>query len=110
MIASASKHGVPLWVGYYRRALPRFLKIQQLLLEGAIGDVRFVTSRQYAPLTRPDSANGAMAWRLDPLLSGGGLFFEGACHTLDILDFLLGPIVEVRGFTIKAGHIVRRTL
>jgi predicted dehydrogenase len=71
MIASASRHGVPLWVGYYRRALPRFLKIQQLLQEGTIGAIRFVTSRQYAPLIHPDPENSAMAWRLDPSRSGG---------------------------------------
>ena len=29
--------GAPLWVAYYRRALPRFLFIRQLLAEGAIG-------------------------------------------------------------------------
>ena len=36
---------VPLWVGYYRRALPRFLAVRDLLAGGAIGDVRAVTSR-----------------------------------------------------------------
>ena len=36
-----------------------------------------------------------------------GLFFEGACHTLDILDFLLGPIVEVRGVSDNQGSAYR---
>ena len=37
-------------------------------------------------------------WRLDPARSGGGIFFEAVGHTLDILDFILGPIESVRTF------------
>lgn len=37
-------------------------------------------------------------WRLRPELSGGGLFVDLASHTLDILDYLLGHIGEVKGF------------
>jgi predicted dehydrogenase len=37
-------------------------------------------------------------WRLDPVQSGGGIFFEAVGHTLDILDFVLGPIEETRAF------------
>ena len=32
-----------------------------------------------------------------PEISGGGLFVDLACHTLDILDFLFGEIASVRG-------------
>ena len=32
----------PLWVAYYRRALPRFLKVRELLRDGAIGRVTSV--------------------------------------------------------------------
>jgi predicted dehydrogenase len=97
MIGAAKANGVPLWVAFYRRALPRFLKVKELVEDGAIGEVRLVTSRLFAPLL-DQKANPGFAWRIDPAKSGGGLFFEGACHTLDFLDFMFGPIVEVRGF------------
>lgn len=96
MIAAARRNGVPLWVGYYRRALPRFLKIKALIDDGAIGAVRHVTVTHRAPA--PAAAGGAPPWRIDPAVSGGGLFFDVGCHTLDCLDFLLGPIAEARGF------------
>lgn len=32
-----------------------------------------------------------------PEIAGGGYFYDMACHTLDILDFMLGPISEVSG-------------
>ena len=99
MIAACRAHAVPLWVGYYRRALPRFVAVRDLIESGAIGPVRMVTSRQTQRLL-PQAAPAGTAppWRVNPALSGGGLFFEGACHTFDILDFLFGPIESVRGF------------
>ena len=39
MIDAFRQRSVPLWVAYYRRALPRFLKVRELLREGAIGRV-----------------------------------------------------------------------
>ena len=97
MIDACRGAGVPLWVGYYRRALPRFLKVRDLVESGAIGPVRIVITRL---LQRPPAAtsDGAVPWRVDPALSGGGFFFEAVCHTLDFLDFLFGPVETVRAF------------
>jgi predicted dehydrogenase len=76
MIEACRDAGVPLWVGYYRRALPRFLKVRDLVESGAIGQVRMVISRQFA--RAPKIADGdALPWRIDPakrrrfLLRGG---------------------------------------
>jgi len=105
MIAACRAAGVPLWVGYYRRALPRFLAVRDLIAGGAIGEVRMVISRQFQRLPGVEQfADGAVPWRVNPELSGGGFFFEAACHTFDFLDFLFGPIAEVRAF---AGNQAR---
>jgi predicted dehydrogenase len=96
MLAACRKAGVPLWVAYYRRALPRFLKVRELLQSGIIGPVRMVTSRQFQPQRRPEEANpGSPPWRIDAARSGGGLFVDMASHTLDFLDLLFGPIETV---------------
>ncbi|SDN70995.1 Gfo/Idh/MocA family protein [Bacillus sp. OK048] len=95
MIAACEAAGVPLYVSYYRRAQPRFLKIKELLENQAIGDVRFVSTTQYQPVL-VDEKN--IPWRVQPDLAGGGLFFDLASHTIDMLDFLLGPIKDVQGF------------
>ena len=96
MIEVCRDAGVPLWVGYYRRALPRFLRVREMVESGAIGPVRLVISRQLARAPRIEEAK-PLPWRVDAARSGGGFFFEGACHTFDFLDFAFGPIVEVRG-------------
>ena len=95
MIDACRAAGVPLWVGYYRRALPRFLKVRDLVESGAIGPVRMVLRACCSVRLRP--SDGAVPWRVDPALSGGGFFFEAVCHTLDFLDFLFGPVETVRG-------------
>jgi len=99
MIDACRAAKVPLWVGYYRRALPRFLAVRDLIESGAIGPVRMVVTRMFQRLPAPAQfAGGNVPWRVDPALSGGGFFFEGACHTLDFLDYLFGPVETVRGF------------
>lgn len=93
---------LPLHVAYYRRALPRFRKVKEWLDEGAIGSVRGVSIllAKPAPADGPDGA----PWRVRPELSGGGLFLDLASHTLDLLDFLLGPIAEARGMAANQGR------
>jgi len=86
----------PLFVAYYRRALPYFLEAQALLASGVLGRVTAVNVRFLSGGCRDvDGAN--LPWRLITKESGGGLFMDLACHTLDILDFLLGPLEDVSG-------------
>ncbi len=96
MIAACRDAGVPLWVAYYRRALPRFLKVKELLESGAIGELRAVTILLIQPA--PSFPPGEIPWRLQPEIAGGGLFVDLASHTLDFLDYLIGPIRSARGF------------
>ena len=98
MIRACEAAGVPLWVGYYRRRLPKFLKIQELLEQGAIGDVRSVLVRYYQPPKQSDAFPDQRSWRVDPEIAGAGLFLDLGSHMLDILDYLLGPISGVQGF------------
>jgi predicted dehydrogenase len=90
---------VPVFVAYYRRALPRFAKVRELLFdEQAIGAPRalhVVCAKPHQPcLGDPQGAH----WHVRPEISGGGLFMDIGCHTLDILDWLFGPIASVNGF------------
>lgn len=98
MIDACKGAGVPLYVAYYRRAQPRFLKIKELLENNVIGDIRLVRTTQFQQVSQEIIDSNDVPWRLQPDISGGGLFFDLASHTLDILDFLLGPIKTVQGY------------
>lgn len=101
MVNACDRAGVPLFTAYYRRSLPNFLKIQSLLNDGVIGDVRYVKILLNKTL-EPDivwaSANSDN-WRVVPEISGGGYFYDLAAHQLDMMDFLFGPIQHAHGIT-----------
>jgi predicted dehydrogenase len=87
--------GVPLFVAFYRRRLPRFVAAKELLDKGRLGQITGVAYR-YAHARWEGSAS-ELPWRLRPEHSGGGFFLDLGCHTLDVLDFLLGPLRNVSG-------------
>jgi predicted dehydrogenase len=98
MVEAFRSRNLPLWVAYYRRALPRFQIVRDQLRDGSVGRLTSVHVHVTAPpLTGPDAAN----WRIVPSLSGAGLFFDLASHCLDLLDFLIGPITDVSGFAVN---------
>lgn len=97
MVEVFQRAGVPLFVAYYRRALPRFHKVKELIEAGAIGEPRFVTITLHRPPQATDS-DPTQNWRVDPAVSGGGYFVDLAAHQLDFLDHLFGPVVEASGF------------
>jgi 1,5-anhydro-D-fructose reductase (1,5-anhydro-D-mannitol-forming) len=92
--------GVPLWVAYYRRALPRFLKVRDLLSAGAIGRV---TSIHIQITDRLATGETAATWHFNPVDAGAGLFLDLGSHCLDLVDFLVGPIADARGFALNTG-------
>jgi predicted dehydrogenase len=95
MIEACAAAGVPLFVAYYRRALPKFRKVKELVEAGAIGPVRCVQVTLYRKANVYDP--NRLPWRVQPQLAGGGHFVDLAAHTLDYLDYLLGPIQAVQG-------------
>jgi predicted dehydrogenase len=97
MIDACRAANVPLFVAYYRRALPRFLRIKELIDSGAIGDVRLVDIIFHQPLSREDLDPARLPWRVDRAIAGGGRFVDLASHMLDFLDFVLGPVRQVHG-------------
>ena len=106
IIQACEKANVPLFSAFYRRALPRFLKIKTLLDEGQIGNARGVNLRLYQPPSAQDR-KGAKQWRVDPTISGGGYFVDLGAHMIDLLQYMLGPIVSAVGFSSNHGKLYK---
>ncbi len=105
MIAAAKDNGVSLFAAYYRRALPYFLKVKELLDAGAIGAPRVVHLHLFKPGPDRKLPEHELPWRFKPQIAGGGLFVDVGSHQLDILDFLFGPITSVHGQAVnQAGR------
>ena len=92
--------GVPLYIGHYRRALPRFLKIRKMLKSNIIGDVTDIDFYLNRIFSQKEADN---SWLYNPVLSGGGKYYDIAPHTVDIIQFLFGNITEVQGSARNLG-------
>jgi predicted dehydrogenase len=105
MIDACLNAQVPLFVAYYRRRLPLFLEVKDLLDAGAVGDPRTVSVTLLKPPPELGDDPNDVPWRVRPEIAGAGLFFDVGSHMLDILDFLLGPIASVNGEATNQGGL-----
>ena len=96
--------GVPCFVAYYRRYLPYFQKVKEIVESGQIGKVVGVQIRFAVPPRDLDYNRKQLPWRVQRDIAGGGYFYDLAPHQLDLLQEIFGPITRVSGFcTNRAG-------
>lgn len=87
---------IPLFSAYYRRSLPRFLKVKEWIATGKIGTVRHIRWHLRKPPSQLD-LSGAYNWRTDAKVAPGGYFDDLASHGLDLFVYFLGEIEIASG-------------
>lgn len=98
--------GVPCYVAYYRRYLPYFQKVKEIVHAGTIGTVTNVQIRFSVPPRELDyGSQQSLPWRLQPDISGGGYFYDLAPHQLDLLQDIFGIIVKAHGYCANRAHL-----
>lgn len=100
----------PLFVAYYRRALPRFVQVREILLSRRLGALRTIQHTYQGRVSRhgqPNAGPSEASWRETVAQSGGGLFLDLGSHVLDLIDYLCGPLSDVHGL---ASHRSSRAL
>ncbi len=98
--------GVPCFVAYYRRYLPYFQKVKEIIENGTIGNVVNVQVRFSVPPRDLDFQSGKeMPWRLQPDIAGGGYFYDLAPHQIDLLQNLFGVITRAHGYPANRAHL-----
>jgi predicted dehydrogenase len=93
-----------LTVAHYRRAVPMFLRVKELLDSGIIGDVRTVQIRMWQSIKPALVADVADNWRVNPELSGGGYFHDLAPHQLDLMLFYFGEPEKYCGYSLNQSN------
>jgi len=99
IVRVAEETHVPCFVAYYRRTLPYFLRVKQMIDDGKLGKISGVQIRFAVPPSQKDFNPDALPWRVKKEIAGAGYFYDLAPHQFDLLDFILGPISETQGFT-----------
>lgn len=97
---AAKKRGVKLSVAHYRRQMPIFKKIKELIDTGAIGNTLSINLvfRQHGSDKLENN------WRLDPSVSGGGYFHDLAPHQLDLIYYYFKAPVLINGISGNVAH------
>jgi predicted dehydrogenase len=98
MMTACEQAGVSLWVAYYRRSMPRFLKIKDMIENGTIGDIVAVSLQHFRQTNiQPNTSELDLHWHHIPEISGGGALVDMGSHQIDILNYFFGNIVDVEG-------------
>lgn len=98
---AAKAYDTKLSVAHYRRQLPLFKKIKELLDNHYIGDIRFINLQLLQPNRADASERATYNWRLEPSISGGGYFHDLAPHQLDLLYYFFDEPVYISGISLN---------
>ena len=99
---------VPCFVAYYRRYLPYFQKVKEIIENGTIGKVINVQIRFSVPPRDLDYKNEKeLPWRLQPDIAGGGYFYDLAPHQIDLLQNIFGVITRAHGYPANRAHLYK---
>lgn len=87
-------------VAHYRRFLPLYSKVKELLECNLLGDIKYVDIRFLQPHNFHSKAN----WRLDKALSGGGYFHDIAPHQIDLMYYFFGDYAQATGLAVNQSR------
>ncbi len=104
---TSKETSVPCFVAYYRRYLPYFRKVKELIESGQIGKTLNVQLRFSVPPRELDYNRSNMPWRLQPDIAGGGYFYDLAPHQIDLMQELFGVITRAHGYTTNRGGLYK---
>lgn len=96
---------IPCFVAYYRRYLPYFLKVKELVKSGVIGNIINIQIRFACPPRDLDYNSTSLPWRVQRDIAGGGYFYDLAPHQIDLLQEIFGPIVRAKGYSTNRGGL-----
>jgi len=110
MIDELKHRNIKFYPAYVSRAHERTQVLQKLLQDGIIGDkiVNVKYTQVGSSLARGLDDNGSKSsndipWRLNAQYSGGGLIMDMGCHVLDRLDYLFGPLLNIKSTVLRKG-------
>lgn len=104
MIDEKTKWQGKVTVAHYRRALPLFMEVKKIIHQNTLGKISAIKIKMLQQPANPLIAKTHENWRLNPAISGGGLFYDLAPHQLDILFWIFGKPIACTGSSKNIGN------
>ena len=79
-------------IAHYRRTLPVFVKVKELIDSNSIGKISSVLIDVKQSKNANLIAKTEVNWRLNPEISGGGYFHDIAPHQIDLMCYYFGEV------------------
>jgi UDP-N-acetyl-2-amino-2-deoxyglucuronate dehydrogenase len=102
IISECEKHGVKLGVVFQSRFHEASQRLKRAIDAGRFG--RLTVGDAYVKWYRSQQYYDSKAWRGTWALDGGGALMNQAIHSVDLLQWLMGPVAEVEAHTARLAH------
>ena len=103
IVEAANRTGVKVCIAHYRRELPLFKKVKEIINSKILGDIRVVIMQMLQPHNAAIITQTTDNWRVDPEVSGGGLFHDLAPHQIDLMYHFFGEVKSGNGISLNQG-------
>ncbi len=104
LIAAAGAAGVKVGVFFQDRLKPAMVELKSAIERGRLGTPVLASGR--VKWYRPPEYYAQSRWRGTWALDGGGALMNQGIHTVDLLSWLLGPVVRVSASTATRVHAI----
>ena len=105
VIAAADRGGVKVGVFFQDRLKPDIAAMKATIASGRLGTPIFAGG--HVRWYRPPEYYGTSRWRGTYALDGGGALMNQAIHTVDVLQWLFGPVAQVGARTATRLHPIQ---
>ncbi len=104
VIAAAGRRNVQVGVFFQDRLKPDIARVKRLIDDQRLG--KLVTASGRVKWHRPPEYYGGSRWRGTLALDGGGALMNQGIHTVDLLQWMFGPVASVAAAIATRVHTI----